>query len=988
MKAILSELSKTYNSCIFITKKFCIKSRLSWLWKSGISFMSFTIILSVYGFTINNDSLLIENYRLKSNHYLDTGEHLDSAMLYLDLMGTSAFHNGFGEPYIYSLLVRFNIAMEFEAFELSECFIKECYNEIDTFLPVDHEYHYYILNNSADYYSNIGKSKLAFSLAVQALNKLKLSKLNRQRYLNEIIITYNLGPYVFETGDSQKGISYLNKTMNLIADSIEKVPSLITKICQVHYTLGLFNFNIGKFNSAVTSYKKNLEAIKQNNTTRTFELIRTHISLADALSQLGKSQEGLKSLEIALQEIDKYEKKNKTRIREANYFNVKAKCLASLGRFEESYQNSELGLAVSRKRFASVKKAPLTGNLLISYANSYTLQKEWVKSLKKYQEALIQFVPNFDQTDIYSLPEEEKVENIGRSILNILKEKAIVFHHLYKESGEIRDLKAAWEATQLFVTLMDEYRKQKLSTEAQLYISTNYKTVFELSIKYSVRLYELEGDNFFLHTAFDNSEKSKAVSLHRSLNDIQAKYSASLPDSLLKKEDDLHSKISFYKKTIFKEENKLKDADESKLRNWKSILFQLELDKDTWVEEIEKSYPEYYAYKYETENLTLPLLKAKLSKDNAVLLSYFTGQKSIYIFVLSKDGLAYRIIDKAEALYEQLDTFIPYLHQVSQDSIDHDEFKRISQYLYTELIGNKLKTHKKVIIIPDGKIGLLPFELLSSNKKTKGKKSSNTYLLYDKEIQYAYSAKLLFNDPLNREKRKKAKKTWLGIAPEFSGSKKLVFNTTETKAIQDMLNGDILEGVKASKAAYLSQAEDYSIIHLATHGYPNQESPQFARLEFSKEDSLENGILYAHEIMNQRLNVDLVVLSACETGYGPIVEGEGIMSIARSYRYAGSPSIIMSLWQAESSVSERIMISFYKYLKAGKSKDQALRLAKIDYLKNPIPGREHPRYWANFVLIGDASPIIQKWDSIYTSFLLGVILVLLLTFYFWKFKKG
>jgi CHAT domain-containing protein len=116
------------------------------------------------------------------------------------------------------------------------------------------------------------------------------------------------------------------------------------------------------------------------------------------------------------------------------------------------------------------------------------------------------------------------------------------------------------------------------------------------------------------------------------------------------------------------------------------------------------------------------------------------------------------------------------------------------------------------------------------------------------------------------------------------------------------------------------------------------------------------------DIYNLKLNAQLTVLSACNTGTGILKKGEGIMSLARGFLYAGCPSIIMSLWEVEDESGTQIMTSFYKNLKKGKTKDESLRLAKLEYLESVNSRKAHPHYWLGFVSIGDNSSLYISYD--------------------------
>ena len=116
----------------------------------------------------------------------------------------------------------------------------------------------------------------------------------------------------------------------------------------------------------------------------------------------------------------------------------------------------------------------------------------------------------------------------------------------------------------------------------------------------------------------------------------------------------------------------------------------------------------------------------------------------------------------------------------------------------------------------------------------------------------------------------------------------------------------------------------------------------------------------------------LAVLSACNTGFGKMINGEGVMSLARAFTYAGAESVVMSHWRVDDKSSSTIMQYFYKYLAEGKSKDKALRLAKLQFLEEAHPASQHPFHWNNYVLLGNTSPIgISKW---YQSIWLYLIL--------------
>ena len=126
-----------------------------------------------------------------------------------------------------------------------------------------------------------------------------------------------------------------------------------------------------------------------------------------------------------------------------------------------------------------------------------------------------------------------------------------------------------------------------------------------------------------------------------------------------------------------------------------------------------------------------------------------------------------------------------------------------------------------------------------------------------------------------------------------------------------MFDGKFNFDDEASEENFKQLAPQYNVLHLATHAITNDLLPSYSKLLLSKNDlGKEDGILYAYELYNLRINADLVVLSACNTGYGKINQGEGVMSLSRGFAYAGCPNLVTSLWAASDQSSANIIKKF------------------------------------------------------------------------------
>jgi CHAT domain-containing protein len=271
----------------------------------------------------------------------------------------------------------------------------------------------------------------------------------------------------------------------------------------------------------------------------------------------------------------------------------------------------------------------------------------------------------------------------------------------------------------------------------------------------------------------------------------------------------------------------------------------------------------------------------------------------------------------------------------------------------------KLSNIERLIIIPDDELNYLPFEALTDEK--------GRYLVEKFSIQYQYSTALLGKD-VNTTKAKGT----LAFAPFASKGYSDSFGTRlsvlpaskeETKDLQ----GKIFKDSSALKINFLASANHYGIIHLATHASVDNEMPLRSFISFypvsgSNQDDYK---LYAQEIYNLNLDsTQLVILSACETGTGKLIKGEGLMSLSRAFAYAGCPNIITSLWKAEDKTTAFITQKLHYYLDKGYSKDKALQQAKLDLLKSDEidPGLKTANYWAHLIFIGNYEPQDKSSD--------------------------
>jgi len=396
----------------------------------------------------------------------------------------------------------------------------------------------------------------------------------------------------------------------------------------------------------------------------------------------------------------------------------------------------------------------------------------------------------------------------------------------------------------------------------------------------------------------------------------------------------------------------------------------------------EKNYPDYFHLKYELQTSSLQKTQQLLSPTQT-LLEYFVGDFDIFIFVVQQKGSRMIEIPRDFPLDDwtkQLREGISNYYTAKQKEPEQYE-KTVRQYadaaqkLYKKLlapIADSLTS--EIIIVPGDGLANLPFEaLLSAEPKVASNFSTYPFFLRKHSVQYAYSATMLHQMTARTHLRPPTGEL-LAFAPFFEedttslalrlqrddavrlGFSALPFSGEEVFRAKKRYSerSKVLTGKLATKQKFLEMAGQYKVIHLATHGKANHLAGDFSFLAFATEDDkLDKGLLSVGELYNLSLNADLVLLSACETGIGEQQRGEGVVSLARAFAFAGAKSIVASLWSVNDKSTMQVMDNFYAGIKSGQPKNIALANAKLEYLAQNPGQASHPFFWAGFVGVGD-----------------------------------
>ena len=490
-----------------------------------------------------------------------------------------------------------------------------------------------------------------------------------------------------------------------------------------------------------------------------------------------------------------------------------------------------------------------------------------------------------------------------------------------------------------------------------------------------------------LENAWQISESMHSYLLLSSTQEANARQFAGIPAEDLHRDSLLRAKTTYLKKrrqSLIEQGHGLTD---SLVLNTNAQIFATKEDHAQLRAFFENNHPDYFRLKYELKNSSLENTQQQLS-SHQTLLEYFTGDSSIFVFIVQQKGSRVVEIPRDFPLNKWVHDFhegISGYHAAAaaQKTGAHYQ-KTVRQYadaaqnLYEKLLApltGSLTT--EIIIVPGDGLTNLPFEaLLSATPKNLSNFKTYPFLLRTHTVQYAYSATMLHQMTARRHPQPNTDGL-LAFAPFFEedttslalrlerdgairlGLSALPFSGEEVIQAKKRYGGKsaVLTGKTATKEKFLDLAAKYKVLHLATHGKANHLEGEFSFLAFAPIDgNQENGLLSVGELYNLPLNADLVLLSACETGIGEQQRGEGVVSLARAFAFAGAKGIVASLWSVNDKSTMQVMDNFYAELKSGKTKNIALANAKRQYLEKN-PGQMHPFYWAAFVAVGDMAAI-------------------------------
>ncbi len=640
--------------------------------------------------------------------------------------------------------------------------------------------------------------------------------------------------------------------------------------------------------------------------------------------------------------------------------------------------------------------------------------KDYKLATNYFHQSIVEHLPNWSVADFTQHPQLEDIPYKNNMIDNLADKLHSYYQYVNTNNLWDKHGESLQELADLTVACFEEVRNSfdRESSKRSL-LETAYFT-YEQAIATYLKLYEQSGDKSYLVKAFEFAEQSKSVLLEDALNEKNAISFGGIPDSLIQQEKLFSQQISMHQQALYLAK---KSEDKAAVQLSKKSLFGVRQKQDALAQHLEKEYPKYYQLKYSKKQIDLNGIQETLPEGTCII-EYFEGRKNIIGFSITKNTLEYIIIPREEEYTKKLERFRKMMANGSfamkNPTAAYSNYIEAAYPFYKEYVGRLIPENtKRLIVVPDGLLNLIAFEALLTEQPVFDNKQTTPfnklpYLLNQHIVSYNYSASMWMQQ--FKTNSSATNYDLLAMAAVYhpnavkdsdstlnnrmyqlrKGLGPIPGTVEEVNLLQAYFGGAFYSGKAANERKFKEEAPKYGILHLAMHGIVDAENPEFSSMVFTEDGSgLEDNFLHSNEIKQLNLQANLVVLSACETGFGKYQHGEGVVSLGRSFMYAGAPSVVMTLWKINDYSSILITKLFYENLQKGLSKDEALQNAKQTYVEDALGGLSHPAFWAAFVQLGDYKPIqVANKSSIFWFVGGGLVLLSLLgALYFIKKKK-
>lgn len=827
------------------------------------------------------------------------------------------------------------------------------------------------LNNLGTIYSRLGNFSMALECFDGAEKVFSSTEGVASEKMGEVYL--NKGNLYNRLGQNDLALDYYNKAMNIETSS---GGAKSKQLAPIYNNMGTVYQNLEEYRQALFYFRKSISLLKEVGDNNTQEMAETYNNLGNVLLKNGNNSEAVSNYKTAHKIYDGIPSVNPTLI--ANTDNNIATAYLRAGKLDSAQVFYSSAVKIYTNAFGN--KHPYIALVYNSMGDINVKQGKYDDAIDNYGKALESNHETYNrQKD--RLPAETGFfdQNV---FVNSIISRANALTQRYLTTKDRKDLEFALDHFSLSDKLITSMRRAAFTKTDKLELGALaikcYEGALEVCAELLIGNLNTGERKKYEEVAFSYIEKGKSNNLLESMASQDAMKLAQIPDDLQQEENRLAADVLYFEQKLAE-----KPKNASQMRD---SLFNANKRHDSFVKKLEKKYPEYHQLKYADNIVSLREIQKKISK-NTQLRMYMLNGEMIYVVCITADAFKIATSKMTGNIADTAKMYRNSMIQSSQNSAV--DFNNLSSQLYHKLFPDTLPDGiTNLVIVPDGALNQIPYETLITNKKEGSvfDYSNYDYMIKYYSISYAYSATLYFRD-ITRN-RNNGTSGWFGMAPIFTKGKftgvELNSSQKKEKTFQnlDYVINNKIEPLASSeqelrniysmfaKAGQPSRAlmwgcanrnnfasdsiSGYKYIHLATHGFVNSEKPELSGIQFSV-SSTNDGVMYSGDVYNLSLKCDLLALSACETGLGKIMKGEGIVGLTRAFLYSGAANLLVSLWKVSDNSTSQMMVEFYRQmlLKENSELNYAALLQKAKQILILDKNYSRPYYWAPFILIGD-----------------------------------
>jgi CHAT domain-containing protein/Tfp pilus assembly protein PilF len=745
------------------------------------------------------------------------------------------------------------------------------------------------------------------------------------------------------------------------------------------YNIGLYYLKVNLYSLALENFEVALKAAQKLGDK--FDEADCLMALGNTYGEIGQYDKALDYLNPAL-EIHKSQK-NRERITKdllnmGVMFRRRGYISGNRQDLQKALQHYQEALVLSRTLGIQSDELMILNNIGSVYFD-----------LSDYSKAMHYFKEGLDKANKTSYVETRGLilNNIGivQAAMGNYEESTEYYQQAIDLALEIHGGQILWEA---YLEMANAYKKQgkfnlalenykhsiaviedirsKLSLEelkASFLGTSKRLEPYQQLIDLCVRMDQAQPDQGFILQAFNYLEMAKARAFLDSLEVADIDFSQNVDFKLRNREKEISGDLSRLYSALA-----VQELPETRRREIIDKIRGLETDYESLKRDIRLKSPVYADLRY-PEIISLADTQRTLLDSKTAIWAYSVGKDRSYVFVITRKSVQVGVLPPRGELQDKI---TEYLRAISdKENKDFHSGRELGRLLMPVSLEPGITS---IIIVPDDWLNFMPFEALP------GGPGGPAWLVQKYRISYIPSISS-YRELRLREKTRPGRVNMDLLAvgnplPGPQGAHKLSleslsggggdsepeqtdslkFSGREIRAISSLFKAAKVRtetGAKATEQELKSlPLNDFRILHFATHATIDDKNPARSYLLLSPSPAQEDGFLQTREIFNLKISADLVTLSACQTGLGQLVRGEGLEGLSRAFFYAGASAVLMSLWSIDDQASSQLMERFYTHLRAADSLTQALQETKIEMIRSGA--LSHPFYWAGFILSGKA----------------------------------